>query len=509
MIPLSAAGLLRIAAATATILALLLAMALLFLVRRYRALRRRHDDMVREKEAMFSFIHDVAEVFAESDIVDLHSLLQRVLYYALRTTRASAGAIYLVEPGGQELRARAIAGVFPPIAERTDLDLDGAPSRSQYIEQLVRAQVVHRGVGLIGEIADFGGPALITDAERDPRVPHYDVDLLRVRSLLAVPMRFRGHIMGVLVTVNRVDGSPFTESDLSRLQALADQASVSAHYSILHSDLDAKKRMDHDLSIARHVQRMLLPRKVPDISSIEMAAFNLPALEIGGDYYDFLRLDDRHLGIAIADVSGKGIGGALVMSVYRSVLRAHASDGASPAAVLREVHRALRDDLYEDMFVTALYLVLDTVTGEMRVARAGHEAPILRHAADNSLSRIESEGLAIGLADDSVFDEALSEVTVNLQPGDTVVLYTDGITEAMNAQGEEWGLERLIEALRQAPPGDANAILNHVRTAVMTFVGDTPPYDDMTMVLLRMKPGATPSPVLDASSSGEPAAQTT
>jgi sigma-B regulation protein RsbU (phosphoserine phosphatase) len=90
-----------------------------------------------------------------------------------------------------------------------------------------------------------------------------------------------------------------------------------------------------------------------------------------------------------------------------------------------------------------------------------------------------------------------------------VVLYTDGITEAMNAQGEEWGLERLIEALRQAPPGDANAILNHVRTAVMTFVGDTPPYDDMTMVLLRMKPGATPSPVLDASSSGEPAAQTT
>ncbi len=462
--------------------------AAVWLARRYRQLRKRHDDLLREKEVMFSFVHDVGEVFAEADGVEVGALLQRVLYYALRTTRACAGAIYLVEPGGRELRVRALAGVFPPLVERADLDLEGAPSRSQYIEQLVRSQVVRKGVGLIGEIADFGGPVLVTDAERDPRIPHYDADLLRIRSLLAVPMRFRHRIMGVLVTVNRVDGRPFTESDLGLLQALADQASVSAHYSILHEDLNMKRRMDRDLSVARHIQRMLLPRKIPEMPSVELAAFNVPALEIGGDYYDFLRVDDRRLGVAVADVSGKGIGGGLLMSVYRSVLRAHAPGCASPAAVLREVNRVLRDDLNEDMFVTALYLVLDTATRELRVARAGHEAPLLRRADGGGLAQIESEGLAIGLAEESVFNAALTEAVVTLDEGDMLVLYTDGITEAMNAQGEEWGLERLIEQIRGAATESAEGLLNHVRTGLMTFVGDTAPYDDMTMVVMRNRP---------------------
>lgn len=479
-------SLFRFAAGGLAALALVLLGLLVLLLRRYRVARRQNEDLLREKEVMFGFVHDIGEVFAESDSVDLDTLLQRVLYYALRTTRGSAGAVYMFDSAGRELRARAIAGVFPPIAARVEVPLDAA-SRSQAVEKLVRSQTVPLGEGLLGEIADFGGAVLVADAERDPRIPRYSPDFLRVRSLIAVPMRFHHRIMGVLCVVNRVDARPFTETDLNLLQALADQASVSAHYSILHADLDAKRRMDQDLDVARRVQQMLLPRRVPEAAGVELAAFNVPALGIGGDYYDFVRVDERSIGLAIADVSGKGIGGALLMSVYRSVLRAKAPGCASPAAVLREINRVLRDDLYEDMFVTALYLVYDEVSRELRVARAGHEPPILRRAGEAaSFARIESDGVAIGLADPEDFDAALTETAVPLAPGDLLALYTDGITEAQNAQGEEWGLERFVAALREAP-ADAEAALAHVRDRLMAFVGNSPPYDDMTLSLMRVK----------------------
>lgn len=480
-------SLFRLAAGGLAALALLLLAVLLLLLRRYRVARQKNEDLLREKEVMFGFVHDIGEVFAESDSVDLETLLQRVLYYALRTTRGSAGAVYMTEATGRELQARAIAGVFPPIAGAVEVPLDGAASRSQTVEKLVRSQTVRIGEGLLGEIADFGGAVLVTDAERDPRIPRYSADYLRVRSLIAVPMRFHHRIMGVLCVVNRVDARPFTETDLNLLQALADQASVSAHYSILHADLDAKRRMDQDLDVARRVQQMLLPRRLPEPAGVELAAFNVPALGIGGDYYDFVRVDERSIGLAIADVSGKGIGGALLMSVYRSVLRAKAPGCASPAAVLREINRVLRDDLYEDMFVTALYLVYDEISRELRVARAGHEPPVLRRAGETvSFARIESDGVAIGLAAPEDFDAALTETVVTLAPGDLVALYTDGITEAQNAQGEEWGLERFVAALREAPAG-AESALAHVRDRLMAFVGDSPPYDDMTLSLMRVR----------------------
>lgn len=488
MIPLGVVAPLRLAAGGLAAISLTLLALLLLLIRRYRSARRRNENLLREKEIIFGFVHDIGEVFAESDSVDLDGLLQRVLYYALRTTRASAGAVYLLDAAGRELRARAVAGVFPPIARRAEIALDSGASRSQVVERIVRGQTVRLGEGLLGEIADFGGPVLVADAERDPRIPRYDADFLRVRSLIAVPMRFHHRIMGVLAAVNRVDARPFTETDLNLLQALADQASVSAHYAILHADLDAKRRMDRDLDVARRIQQMLLPRRLPEAAGVEMAAFNVPALEIGGDYYDFIRVDERRIGIAIADVSGKGIGGALLMSVYRSVLRAKAPGCASPAAVLRDLNRALRDDIYEDLFVTALYLVYDEGSRELRVARAGHEPPILRRADPAApFARIESDGVAVGLAAPEDFDAALTETAVTLAPGDAVVLYTDGITEAQKAQGEEWGLDRLLAALRDAPPG-AEAALAHVRERLMAFVGDSPPYDDMTLVLIRVRP---------------------
>ena len=470
---------------------LVLLAALAWLVDRYRRTRRQNKALLKEKEVMFAFVHDVGEVFAETDIVEMESLLERVLFYALRTTRASAGVIYMLDGASEELRARAISGVCPPLVGTLDEAYGRAPSKSKHLEELIRTQRARRGAGLIGQVADFGAPILIEDAEMDPRVPTYEEPVLRIRSLMLVPMRFRHRVMGVMAVVNRTDGQSFVQSDIDLLQALADQASVSAYYALLREEIDAKRRLDHDLAVARRIQAMLLPRRIPEMAGAEVAAFNMPAQEIGGDYYDFIRVDDRHWGIAIADVSGKGVSGAIVMSVCRSVLHAKAPGCLSAAQVLRALNRVVSGDLAEDLFITMLYMVLDTDTMEVCLARAGHERPLRLVAAERRIERIESAGIAIGMGDPQAFDCALAETRVSLAPGDAVILYTDGITEAQNEAEEEWGVGRLEESILLAAGVSAVDTVARIEQRLVRFVGATAAYDDMTMVALKIRNAGT------------------
>ncbi|HPF99680.1 MAG TPA: SpoIIE family protein phosphatase [Kiritimatiellia bacterium] len=465
---------------------LCLVVGLLFLYRRNRALGRERADLMQEKEVIFGFVHDVAEVFADAAHIELDALLQRVLYYALRTTKAGSGAVYLYEANNETLRARAVSGIFPPLLGDVDTGLQRAMSKSQHVEQLVKTRLISRGEGLVGAVADFGNPILITDAETDPRVPHYELDFLRIHSVLLVPMRFHQKVMGVLAVANRVDGKPFIQADMNLLQSLADQASVSVHYAGLRETIVEKQRIDLDLSVARRIQTALLPKNLPRVEGVEVAAFNYPALEIGGDYYDFIQVDDTHLGIAIADVSGKGIGGAIMMSVCRSVLRAHAPRHLSPAEVLTLINDVLSQDVQEDMFVSMLYMVLNTATRELTVARAGHERPILCSGSHTGFTIVDSPGIGIGLVDKETFDRVLQEATITLQPGDVVVAYTDGVTEAMNPQSEEWGLDNFLDAVRVAADEGANSVLNNVRQRLERFVGNRAQYDDMTLLALRV-----------------------
>lgn len=459
---------------------------LFFAVGMIRRLRHERDQLIHQEEVIFGFIHDVADVFAYNDHVDLERMLDRVLFYASRTTHASAAAAYLYDKTDDTFRARSVSGIFPPLKGQVEASLAKAVSKSQAINDLVRSQTIRRGEGLVGEAADFGTAILIEDAESDPRVPKYDLDFLHIRSILLVPMRFMQKVVGVMVVVNRIDARPFSQTDMNLLQALADQASVSIHYAGLRDTLDEKQRIDHDLKVARQIQTALLPRSIPSYEGIELAAFNHPAQEIGGDYYDFISIDEHHLGMAIADVSGKGIVGAIMMSISRSVLRAQAETGLSPAEVLKGVNRIMFEDISEDMFVSMLYMVLDTRTRELVVARAGHERPALSRAREQSFTIIDSRGVALGIADRDAFDNALDETRVHLEPGDVVVAYTDGVTEAMNARQEEWGVERFLDAVQMSAPHGANAVLNGVRQQLMNFVGGVEQYDDMTLIALRI-----------------------
>ncbi len=443
------------------------------------------QELVQQRNTTFGFIHDMGEIFTDSLDVNTQTLLDKALFYATRTCKARAAAVYLSTNDGDLLEVSAIAGIFPPLNEPVSIENIDSGSRSSIIEKLVRDNSFELGVGVVGETAANNSVMLIEDAELDDRVPKHEADFLKIRSMVLVPMRFGHRVVGVMAVVNRSDGKPFTQVDASLLKSLADQSAVPLHYAGLGRLVEEKKRLDRDMKVAHQIQCLLLPQKLPVLDDFGVAAFSHPALEIGGDYYDLIKIGEDHLGFVIADVSGKGVGGAMIMASIRSFVRAFAPSHYSPAEMLRQLNRCISGDLAEDMFVSMLYMVLNLKTRELVVARAGHERPILNRGGENSL--MEGRGPVLGIVDPDVFDTLITETEYTLEPGDMVVAYTDGITEAMNEDEEEWGLENLKAAVSDMALQGTTAMIGETRKRILKHIGKREQYDDMTIVAFRVK----------------------
>lgn len=464
---------------------LLVVALIVFCLWRLRRLSMERNSLLNQKDVIYNFVHDVSEVFTESADAQIDTLLRRILFYAQQAAKARAGAVYFLEPGEDKLSVRAISGLFPPLVKTDDEMSVPSVLDAGSLESLVRERRVAVGEGLIGKVAAHNLPLLISDAERDVRVPRFENPMLQVRTLLLVPMRFKRSVLGVLALVNRIDDTFFIQSDLTLLQSLADQASITAYFAKFNAELDRKRVQDADLQVSRRIQMNLLPDKIPAIAGMDCAAFSLPAREVGGDYYDFVRVDDHHYGMVIADVSGKGVAGAIFMSICRSVFRANAVGCLHPAQVLQAVNKVISEDIQEDMFISMLYIVMDTRDYSMTMARAGHTRPLLVRPGAERAEIINAPGIAVGLVDVETFNACLKEVNFNLQPGDTLLAYTDGVVEGINERREEWGEANLEQAALRSASGAATDMVAAVRSGLLGFVKDVPQYDDMTLLVLH------------------------
>ncbi|MFH0793322.1 MAG: PP2C family protein-serine/threonine phosphatase, partial [bacterium] len=350
----------------------------------------------------------------------------------------------------------------------------------------VKKDKIKIGEGIVGAVAEKGEPLLIEDATSDPRVPKSSGDFLTMKSLMLAPLRVRDKIVGVFVVVNKKDDQHFNSRDMQLLQALADQAAVTVDIVSLYEELKEKHRMEQELSLAREFQNLLLPKKCPDLPGLDLAAFNTPALEVGGDYYDFITVDENHLGVVIADVSGKGIPGALLMAMVRSTLRAEAVGKLSPKEVLRRVNDRVFKDTKENVFITMTYGVLDLRTHRMRMVRAGHEPTITFRSGDPTPALVVPDGIALGLVGGELFD-VMEETQVDLSSGDMVVLYTDGVIEAMNERAQEYGRERLLELVQKESELPTTEIIAKVLGDIEHFTEGIPQHDDITMVVIKAR----------------------
>lgn len=247
-------------------------------------------------------------------------------------------------------------------------------------------------------------------------------------------------------------------------------------------ELVEKERMEKELAIARTIQETLVPKEPPQIEGFEIASYYVPAREVGGDYFDFIEVAPGKLGIVVADVSGKGVPAALVMSIFRTLLRSQAPGQNSPAEVLSRVNRLLYPDIKRGMFVTAFYGIIDSNKKNLVFASAGHNPLLLLPNGEPKF--IKTKGMVVGVDSGKLFEKVLEEKKLKID-GQAFLVYTDGLTEAMNVKEEEYGEERFLEAVRRAAGKNAHQILETVIEDVKKFVGKAPASDDLTLVVVK------------------------
>ena len=329
---------------------------------------------------------------------------------------------------------------------------------------------------------------LSVDASHDGRfVEGVSVQLLGIRSVVCVPMLAGDDVFGVITLYTADARLQFDGDDMAVLLAIAGQAALALSNVRLHRRLVAEEAVLHDLALARRVQERFLPQSRPEVPGWEFRAHYSPALEVGGDYYAFLPLDGGSIGVAVGDVSGKGISAALFMARLGSEMRLHSVSRTNPGEILACVNRVLAAEAEDGMFVTCLLLVLDLSSGRVRFANAGHMLPLVRRAG-GEVERIPgTPNLPLAVAADGTFPEGSFDLGV----GDAVILYTDGVSEAPHGD-DLFGEARLHEVLR-ASAGSAEDILTDVLASVLAHLHGEPPADDLTIVVVGRTPGG-PAP---------------
>jgi sigma-B regulation protein RsbU (phosphoserine phosphatase) len=462
---------------------------LLYLSARREAVRldEEQQHLQQEKQIVVEFMHNMVESVGEG--LNRRELFQRIVHAAVLSTGALSACAY-ERTEDDLLQGVAVEGLFPP--QRPLPNEAGAPApatRAKFLEQVLKAESYALGEGLIGAVAKSGKAVLIADAPQDPRVVVHTDPSLAIRSLIVAPITFRKDVLGVLAVANPADNLAFNDADFSLVQSLAEQAALALHNVELMRVQIEKSKMDFDLTLARSVQGLLLPRSFPQNAALEIDALYRPAQQVGGDLYDVFPLDGARVGVAIADVSGKGISASLLMAICQTNLRHFARQHDSPAEVLRRVNREMEGEIPEKLFITVIYAIVDTAKNEIVLARAGHELPLLMHldsATDHlQVDTVGSDGMAIGMVTPEIFDVVISDRRVAFLPDDVFLLYTDGVTEAFNAEGAEFSSSRLADSLRYLRQHSPREMNQGILANVESFAGASAPFDDITLVTLR------------------------
>src|SRR5713226_4384997 len=332
------------------------------------------------------------------------------------------------------------------------------------------------GEGLVGHVALSGKPFISPDVRKEPR---YVNARARTQSEMVAPIISNDEVIGVF-DLESDELNAYANDDLEILNLLSSQVAIIIEKVMLHEQLIEKQRLQTQLEIARQVQLQLLPPKDPELEGFDISAYNFPTEEVSGDYYDWVRIYDDQIGIVIADVSGKGVPAALLMAFLRASLRAATHIGYAPHISMTKVNYLLWESIERNQFVTAFYGVLDAMNRTLAYANAGHNPPLLIDADGNAHFE-ERGGVPLGMFRDSRY----YEYYVTIDPGQMLVLYTDGVTEAMNSSDEEYGLDRLVDAVKRGRHLSSRELIDSIHREVIDWTEGVGAHDDVTFFIIK------------------------
>ncbi|HEU4511231.1 MAG TPA: SpoIIE family protein phosphatase [Pyrinomonadaceae bacterium] len=333
---------------------------------------------------------------------------------------------------------------------------------------------------VLDEVVIRGKSVLTSDAQHDPRFATGTVVLQGVRSVLAVPLGVSEKVFGIIYADSPIAEGRFTEDHLKVLTTLASVAAIRVENARLVEARLERERFERELALASEIQQRFQPAAPPHVDGYELQGISFPCYEIGGDYYDFIEREDGRLVIALGDVSGKGTAAALLMSSLHAAIHAQSASHDSLVATVSAVNRYLADNIPANRFVTLFYAELDPESGALSFLNAGHNPPLIVHSA-GTVEQLASGGLPLGIKRDAEYREGRTQ----LQHGDVLVIYSDGVTEAVSPTGEEFGATRLYEVVSRNIEGSAAGIRDRIESSLTKFAQGTSAADDITLVIVK------------------------
>jgi sigma-B regulation protein RsbU (phosphoserine phosphatase) len=340
-------------------------------------------------------------------------------------------------------------------------------------DQYIKLKV---GQGLVGWVAENRDPVIVDDVTKDDRYFAGDPE---TKSELVAPIEIDNRVIGV-INLESPRVKAYDKRSLELLKAFASQAALTIERAKLHDRMLESRRIEEQLSIARHIQLSFIPKSDPEIPGYDVSGVNIPSGEVGGDYYDFIDIVRGQTGIAIADVSGKGIPAALIMASFRASLIAEIRNNYAIRTICRKVNNLLYESLERENYVTAFYGVLDSKNDILTFSNCGHNRPILLRR-DGGVELLAEGGLALGIVDDTEYEER----PISIRPGDIVLMYTDGVTEVEGADGVQFGEEHLVRLLRANAALSSREIHQALYKEIRNFARPDHVFDDVTMVVVK------------------------
>lgn len=332
------------------------------------------------------------------------------------------------------------------------------------------------GEGFLGTVAQTGKSIISPDVTQDSR---YFAARELTRSEMLAPIISNDHVIGVF-DLESDNLNAYSEDDLAILQLLSSQVAIIIEKVRLHDEVVEKKRIQAQLEIARNVQLELLPHSDPVVDGFDVSAYIFPTEEVSGDYYDWVRMFEDQVGIIVADAVGKGVPAALLMAFLRASLRSCVQIGYAPHIAFAKVSDLLRDSIEDNKFITAIYGILDSTNKTFVFSNAGHNPPLLIKP-DGEYRYVEYGDVPLAMFEHSRFHQHF----IRFEPGQVMVIYTDGITEAMNPSGEEYGQERFAKRILDGIHLPARQLIDHVRKGVADFCEQSSLTDDATLFIVK------------------------
>lgn len=388
----------------------------------------------------------------------LNETLDQIVSLVFEAVPADRCLLMMREDSGQELRV-AVARLRDRVGEVGEIR----------VSRNVLDEVVMRGKSV-----------LTSDAQHDPRFASGTVVLQGIRSVLAVPLGVSDKVFGIIYADSPIAEGRFTEDHLKLLTTLASVAAIRVENARLLEAQLQQERLERELQLAMEIQQRFQPTAPPIVPGYELQGISFPCYEIGGDYYDFIQRDDGRLVIALGDVSGKGTAAALLMSSLHAAVHAQAGSHDTLVETISAVNRYLADNIPPNRFVTLFYAELDPASGALSFLNAGHNPPLIVHAA-GTVEQLASGGLPLGIKRDAEYREGRTQ----LQLGDVLVIYSDGVTEAASPSGEEFGPTRLYEVVSRNIDASAAGVRDRIESALTKFSQGTQAADDITLVIVK------------------------